>query len=140
MVLGAARANGVLPTFLTPRRAIPMIATRDIGRAAADALLDPPQGVRVVELVGPAEWTPEDVARALTDLIGREVRAQGGPLDAVVPTLTSMGFQPGTAALFREMIGGINRGHVDREHGRGVLRLGTLTLGEVLGPMLKAAG
>ncbi len=76
------------------------------------------------------------MARALADVLGREVRVQGLPLDAVVPALTSSGFTDGTARLFREMIDGINRGHVAREGGRSVLRLGTLRPGEVLGALL----
>ena len=135
-MLGEAGTKGLLPSFLTPGRALPMVATRDIGRTAAEALLDPARGTRLVELVGPADWTPEDVARAIASLLGREVRVQGVPLDAVVPALTASGFTAGTARLFREMIEGINRGHVAPEGGRAVPRFGTLGPAEVLGPLL----
>jgi len=135
-VLGEAQASGVLNSFLTPGRAIPMISTRDIGRVAAEALLDPARGTRIIELVGPAGWTPEDVAQSLARLLGREVRVQGLPLAAVVPAFTSSGMTIGTAKLFQEMIEGINRGHVAAEGGRAVRRRGTLGPGDVLGSLL----
>ncbi len=136
-VLGEAKEKGILLSFLTPGRRIPMIATRDIGRAAAEALLDPARGKRVIELVGSAEWSPEEVAGALGKALGREVRVQGLPAEAIVPTFLASGFSKGTADLFREMIGAINRGHLAREAGGGaLLRFGTLTPEEVLGPLV----
>ncbi|MGC4096026.1 MAG: NAD(P)H-binding protein [Nitrospira sp.] len=36
-VIGAAKAEGVLPTFIAPQSKIPMISTRDIGRIGAAA-------------------------------------------------------------------------------------------------------
>jgi uncharacterized protein YbjT (DUF2867 family) len=135
-VLGEARANGVLYSFLTPGRAIPMVATRDIGRAAAEALLDPAPGSRLVELFGPQDWTPEDIARDIAGELGREVRVQGLPLEAVVPTFTAQGMANGVPQLFRELIEGLNRGHVAEEGGRAIARFGTLRPGEVLGPLL----
>ncbi len=137
-VLGEAQANGVLLSFLTPGRAIPMVATRDVGRVAAEALLDPGQGTRIIELVGLEDWTPEDVARELADVLGRDVRVQGLPLEAVVPAFTAAGMSPGTAKLFQEMLEGLNRGHVAREEGRALLRFGTLRPSEVLGPPRRA--
>ncbi len=137
--LGQAQSRGVLPSFLTPGRALPMVAVRDIGRVAAEALLDPATGTRLVELVGPEDWTPEDVARELSRVLGRDVRVQGAPLDAVVPTFTSFGLPVGAAQLFRELYEGLNSGHIAREGGRATLRLGTLTPGEVLAPLLAHA-
>ena len=138
-VLDDVRTHGVLPSFLTPGRPVPMIATRDIGRTAAEALVDPPHGARLIELVGPADYTPEDVARELARALGRSVRVRGLPLEAIEPALTSGGLAAGSARLFRELIDGINRGHVAREGGRAVLRFGTLKPGEVLGPLLARA-
>ena len=40
-VLGAARENGVLPSFLISARRVPMVATRDAGRVASWSLLEP---------------------------------------------------------------------------------------------------
>jgi uncharacterized protein YbjT (DUF2867 family) len=113
-VLGAT-AGGVLPTFLTPDRAIPMIATVDIGRVAAELLLDPATGTRVVELASVRRWSPADVARELSAVLGRAVTPQFAPSEAVVPALTSMGFLPGVAELFRDRSAGRARGAALRE-------------------------
>jgi len=82
--LGEVRAQGVLPSFLTPERKIPMVATRDIGLVAAECLLDQPKGRRVLELSGPQDYSPNDVAVALSQRLERRVQVQQLPLDAVV--------------------------------------------------------
>ena len=63
--LPAARKDGVLPSYLPAGQSIPMVATRDIGAVAAQALLDGPRGRRVVELSGPREYT----LKALVELV-----------------------------------------------------------------------
>lgn len=78
-VLNAAKDGGLLPTFLTPDRKIPMVATRDIGRVAAESLLEPARGRRVIELAGPEDYSPEDIAHSLSKVFGREVNVQGRP-------------------------------------------------------------
>lgn len=124
--LGEAQTNGVLYSFVTPGRALPMVATHDIGRVAAEALLDPARGTRIIELVGPRDWTPEDVARELAEVLGRDVRVQGLPLEAMVPAFTAAGMSAGTVKLFQEMTDAINHGRMEREGGRAELRRGTL--------------
>ena len=138
-VLDEAQANGALMTFLTAGARVHMVATRDIGRAAVDALLEPVKGVRVIELLGPAAYAPEDVAAQLGTVLDREVKASVGPLEYVVPTLTALGFTAGTAESFREMIGGINSGHVAPEGGSAICRLGTLTPADVFRALLVPA-
>jgi uncharacterized protein YbjT (DUF2867 family) len=57
--VAAARDQGVIPSFLQPlNKLLPMVATADIGRVAADLLQKPWSGHRVVELEGPARVTP----------------------------------------------------------------------------------
>jgi uncharacterized protein YbjT (DUF2867 family) len=100
-VLGAA-AGGKLPTFIRPERVIPMVATRDVGTAAARALLEgPPAGGRdVIALSGPEDYCPSDLAAALTRLLGRSVQPELLPLDAVVPLMTGVG----ASAAFAEQL------------------------------------
>jgi uncharacterized protein YbjT (DUF2867 family) len=139
-VLGQARENGVLPTFLTPGRAIPTIATRDVGGAAARALREPATGTRVVELAGPKDRTPEDVAQAVGTCLGREVKVLGLPIEAAVPTMTSFGMSENAAALYQEMIAGVNSGRIDFEGERTPGWQGTLEPIDALGPILDAGG
>lgn len=135
-VLGEAKAKGVLLSFFKPGQSVPMVATRDIGRAAADALLDPAPARRVIELVGPAEWTPEEIADALAARLGRSVRVEGLPAEAIVPAFMANGMSRGTAELVTEMYAAIHSGLLAFEGGQNLLRFGTLTPGEALAPFL----
>lgn len=100
-LLGAA-AGGTLPTFIAPARALPMVSVRDVGGMAARCLLEGPPagGRRIIELAGPRNYSPNDLAAALTALIGRPVAPAHAPVDAVIPTFTGMGASP---AFAREM-------------------------------------
>jgi uncharacterized protein YbjT (DUF2867 family) len=142
-VLPQAREKGVLPTFLTPDRRIPMIATRDIGRAAARALAEPPEkpGARILRLAGPRDWSPHDVAREVGAILAGEVRLLPLPIDAAAPAMRSLGMSGNGAALFQEMTGAVNSGLVAFDDGpvdedwRGVLGIA-----DVLRPILDAGG
>jgi uncharacterized protein YbjT (DUF2867 family) len=135
-VLAAAQSNGVLPTFLTPDRKIPMVSTRDIGRTAADSLLDPARGRRIVELAGPQDYSPQDIASILTSLLNREVRVQHLPLSAAAETFKGMGFPEEVAHTFLEMYAGINSGLVSYEGGRAEFRRGVITAEDALRGLL----
>lgn len=101
-VLPAAR-DGVLPSFLPADLAFDAVATVDIGRTAAQALLDGPGGTRVIELAGPARITTNEAAATLARLLGRDVQVQVAPTSAVVPAFTSMGVGATMARLYQEM-------------------------------------
>jgi uncharacterized protein YbjT (DUF2867 family) len=135
-VLGAVQGNGVLPTFLTPDRKVPMLATRDIGHVAAEALLDPARSPRIIELAGPRDYSAEDIASAFTSLLNREVRVQHIPLSAAVQTFQSFGFSENAARLFAEMYEGLNSGHVAYEGGSAEFRRGSVTAEEALRGLL----
>jgi uncharacterized protein YbjT (DUF2867 family) len=102
-VLAPAKNDGVMPSFLPANRTHAVVTTTDIGRTAAQALLDGPRGRRVIELSGPADVTPADVAATLSELLGRAVNVVEAPLDAVVPTFMSFGISQQLAELYREM-------------------------------------
>src|SRR6202789_975441 len=55
--------KGMISSFLQPlNKAVPMVATADVGRVAAQLLQQTWSGVRVVELEGPKRVTPNDLA------------------------------------------------------------------------------
>ncbi|MEP6886865.1 MAG: NmrA family NAD(P)-binding protein [Nitrospirales bacterium] len=131
-VLDAARSQGVLPSFLSPSRKIPMIAVRDIGHIAAECLLDQPKGRRVLELSGPQDYSPEDVAAVMGQHLHRHVKVQPLPLSAAIPTFTAMGFSEDVATLFEEMYAGLENGRITYE-GNGACRpRGLVTLSEAV--------
>jgi uncharacterized protein YbjT (DUF2867 family) len=111
-VLPMAKQDGVLPSFLPATLPMPTVATPDIGRVAAEALVAGPRGRRIVELGGPTDPTATDVAAAASRVLGRPVKVQEAPLAAVVPTFTSFGLSEGMARLYQEMYAGILDGTV----------------------------
>ncbi len=131
-VLGAAKAQGVLPSFLSPDNRIPMISTRDIGRIAAEQLLAGGQGRKVLELSGPEDYSPNDVAAALGTILKHPVTVQQAPLTAVVPTYKSFGFSEDAARLFEEMYRGFEQGTIVFEKTGATHLRGEVTLVEAL--------
>jgi NAD(P)H dehydrogenase (quinone) len=78
--IDAARDRGVIQRYLQPLdKAVPMIATADIGRVAAMVLQQSWSGRRVVELEGPRRVSPNDIAKAFADILGRPVVAKAVP-------------------------------------------------------------
>jgi uncharacterized protein YbjT (DUF2867 family) len=134
-VIGAAKAQGVVPTFIAPQVKIPMISTKDIGRMGAEQLITGGGGKQIVEMAGPAEYSPDEVASALGQILGKTVTAQHAPLSAVVPTFTSFGFSDEAARLFEEMYTAFSKGVIGYEHPAKLVR-GTVTLHEALRKMV----
>jgi uncharacterized protein YbjT (DUF2867 family) len=134
----AALPHGFLPTFVPPDLAYPHVATRDIGRTAAAALLEPGAGIRAIELAGPRDYAANDIAAAVSAIVGKPIAPKHLPLDAVVPTYTGYGISEPIARLFREMYEGITAGHIvaDPRSARAVR--GTVTITDVLRPAIAA--
>lgn len=133
--IGMAKGQGLLPTFIAPTAKVPMISTRDIGRIGAEQLMTGGQGIKVVELAGPEEYSPNETAAALGQILGKSVSAQHAPLSAVVPTFTSFGFSTEAATLFEEMYTSFAKGAIGYEHPASLVR-GTVTLAEALRGMV----
>ncbi|MEK7337012.1 MAG: NAD(P)H-binding protein, partial [Nitrospirota bacterium] len=113
--IGMAKGQGLLPTFITPTAKVPMISTRDIGRVGAERLIAGGRGKQVVELAGPEEYSPEEAAAALGQILGKSVSTQHAPLSAVVPSFTSFGFSVEAATLFEEMYTAFAKGTIGYE-------------------------
>jgi uncharacterized protein YbjT (DUF2867 family) len=122
MVLPIAKQDGVLPSFVPGDVRVPTVATEDIGRVAAEALIDGPRGQRVIELAGPEEVTPEDVARAASAALGRPVQLAVQPLSAAVATFTAFGVSEHVAELYREMYAWIGSGASTPAPGSAIVR------------------
>lgn len=107
-------ADGIFPTFLRPDVPIDMVATRDIGRVAADALLSGGSGHEIVELAsGSGPIAPHEIAAIVSSIVGRPLEVVHPPLDAVVPTFTAFGMSANMAGLYAEMIGTFNGSDAD---------------------------
>jgi uncharacterized protein YbjT (DUF2867 family) len=134
-VIGAAKAQGVLPTFIAPLAKIPMISTKDIGRIGAEQLMTGGYGKQIVEMAGPEEYSPDQAASALSQILGKTVTAQHAPLSAVVPTFKSFGFSDEAARLFEEMYTAFSKGAIGYEYPDKLVR-GTVTLEDALRTMV----
>ena len=134
-VIGAAKAQGVLPTFIAPQAKIPMISTKDIGRIGAEQLMTGGYGKQIVEMAGPEEYSPDQAASALSQILGKPVKAQHAPLSAVVPTFKSFGFSDEAARLFEEMYSAFSKGAIGYEHPDKLVR-GTVPLDQALRTMV----
>lgn len=134
-VLDAVTGAGVYPVFADSADVpLPMVATRDIGAAAAAALLDPPAASEVVDVSGP-QTTEREVAEHLADLLGRPVEVVTLPRGARVAAMVEAGLPPAfaeeLAALYAAEEDGLLVPHGDRLV-TGATPLRT-TLQEVLG-------
>ncbi len=131
-----ALAQGILPTFIAKGLRYAQVATKDIGRTVASALVEGgTPGLTAIELAGPRDYTAEDVAAAISTITGKTIPAVDAPLDAVVPTFTSFGLSTATALLYREMYEGIMNGRVAPEAGTRSVR-GSVEVSETLAALL----
>lgn len=133
-VLHPVKQDGVLPSFIRADQAISMSSAPDIGRAIANALLEGPQGTKIVELSGPVDVSPNDVAAAFSKILGKPIQVVEAPTSAVVPTFTSFGISRNIAELFQEMYEGIASGKVAPAGGLSVY--GTTSLETTLRALL----
>jgi uncharacterized protein YbjT (DUF2867 family) len=110
-----ARDTGTIASLLQPLdRRIPMVATADVGRIAAELLQETWKGRRVVELEGPRLVSPNDIAAGLQRLLGRAVRAEAVPHDTWESLFRSQGFRNPIPRI--QMLDGFNEGWLTFEH------------------------
>lgn len=126
---------GAIQSFLQPlERAIPMIATADVGATAARLLREEWRGSRVVELQGPAPISPTDIAATFAGLLDRPVEAQPVPRSEWEAIFRAQGM---TNPLPRmQMLDGFNEGWIALEGGQAEPATGTTALKTVLQHLL----
>ncbi|RXZ36112.1 NAD-dependent epimerase/dehydratase family protein [Oxalobacteraceae bacterium CAVE-383] len=113
----AARQTGIIPSFLQPLdRPVPMVATADIGRTAADMLQQQWQGVRIVELEGPQRLSPNDIAAGFARALGKPVQAQVMQRAGWEALFRAQGMQHPTPRM--RMLDGFNEGWIEFEAGQ----------------------
>jgi len=127
-VLHPVQHDGVLPSFIAASRSIPMVASRDIGKAIGQALLDGPRGTRVIELSGPVDVSPKDVAAAFAKALGRDVSVAEAPPAAAAGAFVSFGASENVASLYAELFVGVDNGQVSYEGGSAERLRGSTTL------------
>jgi uncharacterized protein YbjT (DUF2867 family) len=126
-----ATKNGVIQSFLQPLdKPVPMVATADVGRIAAELLQETWNGRRIVELEGPHRVTPREIAATLSNLLVRPVRVEAVPRETWESLFKSQGMKNPTPRI--QMLDGFNAGWIEFEDGEGSARKGNVTLEVVL--------
>jgi uncharacterized protein YbjT (DUF2867 family) len=111
--VNAIRQMGSVATPLRPDLKLSMIATRDVGAVATDALLHPAPGKQTRELLGQRDLTYTEVAATIGKAIGKpELKYVQAPDDQFRNVLVQMGMSEQFAKLLLEMIGALNSGHM----------------------------
>jgi uncharacterized protein YbjT (DUF2867 family) len=112
--IGVIQSFGVVAGPFRPDLALPMIATRDIGAAAAEALLKRDfQGKRTRELLGARDVSYMEVAKIVGAAIGNPALAyMQMPAAQLKPALTHMGMSSDMADLLLEMADALNSGYM----------------------------
>ena len=107
-----ARDKGMLPSFLqrieTP---IPMVSTADVGRVAIDELLGA-IGQVTIELAGPADVSPADVARAYSRVLDQPVRPVAVTPRELPQMLAAWGNSPRSVQLWIELFEAMDAGRL----------------------------
>jgi NAD(P)H dehydrogenase (quinone) len=135
--VSSARDEGVIRSFLMPAdRPIAMAATEDIGRIAAELIQQSWTGNRVVELEGPARVSPNDLAKAFANALGRPVRVEIVARDTWETLFRGQGMKNPLPRM--RMLDGFNEGWIDFL-GNGDLALkGTVSADTVIGDLVKS--
>jgi len=126
-----ARDQGVLSSFLQPLdKAMPMVATADVGRVAAELLLQDWIGKRIVELEGPKWVTQNGIAAELSKALHRPVRAEAIPRENWGAIFRAQGMRDPIPRI--QMLDGFNEGWIKFEGGDAALVKGKVSLAEVI--------
>ena len=139
----APAKNGVISSFLQPLdKPVPMVATADIGRSAAELLQETSQekrsGHRVVELEGPQRVTPNKIASTFAHLLGRPVTVEAVPRETWESMFKSQGMRNPTPRI--QMLDGFNEGWIEFEGGESGSRKRNTSLQTVLRTLIDGEG
>jgi len=118
-------------SFINLDLSIPMIATEDIGVAAAHYLQEDWKGHRIVELSGPRNYTTVEIAHEASSFYGIPIAAVPVPAEHREVSYKKFGLSESAANSLSEMDGGFNSGHIVFEGGHETFH-GKLTLTDVL--------
>ncbi|ADV84866.1 NmrA family NAD(P)-binding protein [Terriglobus saanensis] len=109
----ASASEGKIYFHLQPLdRKIPIVATQDIGRVGADTLLQDWTGTRRIEVTGPKNYSPLDIAAAFASALQHPVEAIAVPRDQWTASFLAQGMPEGRTEPRAEMVDGFNSGWI----------------------------
>jgi NAD(P)H dehydrogenase (quinone) len=134
-----ASKDGLIKSFLQPlQKPVPMVATVDIGRTAAELLQETWKGHRTVELESAHRITPLEIAETFSKLLGRSVKSEAVPRDSWEPLFKSQGMKNPTPRI--QMLDGFNEGWIEFEDGENGSRKGMYALETALRALIQREG
>ena len=127
-----AQAEGKIFSNLYPLdRKFSLVATADIGKAGAEVLRQEWKGNRYIEVAGPEQYSPNDIAGALSSALQRSIEAVAVPRQKWTEFFLSQGMPEGRTEARAEMVDGFNSGWIHfgvpgTEHFTGTTSLSTV--------------
>ncbi|HTJ93026.1 MAG TPA: NmrA family NAD(P)-binding protein [Pararobbsia sp.] len=129
--VASARDHGVIASFLQPLdKTVPMVATADVGRVAAELIQQTWTGLRIVELEGPRRVSPNDIAATFAEVLGRTVKAEIVERNSWETLFRSQGMKHPLPRI--RMLDGFNEGWIRFEGPAGEVLRGSVDLATVL--------
>src|SRR5437016_10817636 len=112
--IGIIRSFGIMAGPVRVDLPVPMIATRDIGAAAAEALVRLDfRGQQTQELLGTRDVTYTEAAKIIGTAIGKpDLTYTQLPDEQVIEAMTGMGISRNIAQLLGEMSAALNNGYM----------------------------
>jgi NAD(P)H dehydrogenase (quinone) len=109
--VASAQKEGEIASFLQPLdRPVPMVATADVGRVAAETLLEAWAGRRIIEVEGPSPVSPNDMAWSFGRMLDRPVAATAVPREQWGTLFEAQGTRWPAPRI--EMLDGFNSGWI----------------------------
>ena len=128
--------RGLIQSYLQPLdRAVPMISTDDVGRAAAALLQERSEGKRVVELESLQRVSPNTLAAAFANALGTPVRAEVVPREQWESIFRAQGMKNPTPRI--QMIEGFNAGWIDFADRGAHARKGSISIDQAITTLIQ---
>ena len=128
--------QGKIQSYLQPLdRPIPMIATDDVGRTAAELLLERWQGRRVIELESAQRVSPTALADAFARVLAQPVQTEAVPRDRWESIFRSQGMKNPTPRM--QMLDGFNAGWIDFPNRGANARKGRIGIDQAIATLIQ---
>ena len=134
-----ARDMGLIASYLQPLdRAVPMVATVDIGRRIAELLGENWSGVRIEEIEAARRVTPNAIAAAFAKALGKPVKAAAVPREKWETIFRGQGMANPLPRM--QMIDGFNEGWIEFRDKGALARKGAVSIDEVVTALVGGDG
>eukprot|EP01112_Ceratiomyxa_fruticulosa_P012243 TRINITY_DN3384_c0_g1_i11.p1 TRINITY_DN3384_c0_g1~~TRINITY_DN3384_c0_g1_i11.p1 ORF type:complete len:223 (-),score=39.11 TRINITY_DN3384_c0_g1_i11:134-802(-) len=110
--LKPAQATGSIYSFRYPlHKRIPQVASKDIGKLAAEVLEQHWEGHRIIDVHGPRDYSMNDIAKVFSTVLGKPIDVITVEPKTYAETYKSFGFSDNAAKSMAELWEGANSGH-----------------------------